>query len=391
MLFFIRYCIVILNLVLSCFVSIIVYSQTNSRGFVLEGELIGKRDGNIYLSYFSENEKKRFDDSCKVKDGKFTFKGDIKNPAVAFISLIKGRAFDPNATNIFLEPNRMYLIIKKDSFSLARLTGSKTHKDYDSLQKRKSHFLRVYEEIISGTMDNRSKNENANKQETLNIIMDSISRIDYNFFRSNPTSYLTAYLLQSYVGRLSVDSLVFYYSRLGDNLKQHVITKNIRDKIGKLRNGSIGSIASSFASVDANGDYVLSRFFRGKYILLNFWASWCVPCRKENPELNGLYEMYKGKGLKVIGIADNDKDTLSWKKAIKEDNIESWVHLLRSANHEAKMSGAKDNSDLFEKFGVAGLPTLVLINSNGIIISRYFDEKDRIEKLSVKLKEVFDK
>lgn len=134
---------------------------------------------------------------------------------------------------------------------------------------------------------------------------------------------------------------------------------------------------------------MLSKLFKGRYLLLDFWASWCVPCRKNNPHLISVYKKYKGKGLAVIGIADDDGDTTAWKRAIETDSVGIWNHVLKGLNKIAKLKGERNDEDISEKFGVGEIPTMILIDKNGMIIGRYKGAEDN-PVLDKKLSEIFN-
>ena len=143
-------------------------------------------------------------------------------------------------------------------------------------------------------------------------------------------------------------------------------------------------MATDFSTIDINGNTLKLSDKKGKYVLLHFWTSWCVPCRKGNPHLKELYLKYKDKEIEFIGIADDDRAEDAWKKAVEKDGIGIWKHVRRGLKYE---NGVFDRStDISDNFGIHTLPTKILIDPNGIIIGRFEEEAGPLDK---KLKEVF--
>lgn len=275
----------------------------------------------------------------------------------------------------------MNISLEFNQFMNAHLTGSCTQNVYDSLQDSKSLVMEKYKSYLDQLLNESSKEKIDSLTRLSKPLYDSLSKIDYNFFSSHPKSYLTAYLLQYHARDLSLDSLILFYNNLGEKLQNNIVAKRISERISQKKAGSIGSIAKTFVAKDVNGNYIISRLLRGKYVLLDFWASWCVPCRKNNPHLIDLFNKYKQKKFIIIGVADNDSDTSAWKKAIQKDNIGIWNHILRGLNKEAKLKGLTNSMDISEKFGVGVLPTMILINPEGIIVGRYENELDELDKM----------
>jgi thiol-disulfide isomerase/thioredoxin len=110
---------------------------------------------------------------------------------------------------------------------------------------------------------------------------------------------------------------------------------------------------------------------KGKYVLIDFWASWCVPCRKSMPHVKELYDRYKDKGLEVIGVSDDDRDTAAWVKAVAKDGTGIWHNVLRGLDWDKLRKNEKNDKDISDKFGIHSLPTKILIDRNGMIIGRY--------------------
>ena len=356
-----------------------VNSQPAKDHFILNGKITGIDNSVIYLSYYDEYLQSGKSDSCFIRNGLFSFSGRLKNQAVAFIKLNKREAFGLNATNIFLEPAKMNIEIELNKFDKAHLTGSGIQNDYEEIRTKWNQIIINHPQLFDSN-GHVHKNLNASSSEKLIIVYDTLNRIDYDYFSQHPASYLTAYLLQYQARNLSQDSLAMFYNRLGEYLKQHVVTQNIRSRLKNMKAGSVGTIAPKFFAKDTSGNEFYSGFIRGKYILIDFWASWCVPCRQNSSYLIELHKKYKDKGLKIVGIAD-DRDLIKWKDAIEKDKTNIWTHVRREANPDLKMKGLSDVNDINDKFNISILPTYILIDTHGIIIGRFQDRLDELDKL----------
>ena len=125
--------------------------------------------------------------------------------------------------------------------------------------------------------------------------------------------------------------------------------------------------------------------YKGKYVLLDFWASWCVPCRAGNPHLKELYAKYHDKGIEFIGVSDDDSKPDAWHKAVEKDGL-PWRHVLRGLDMQKLMNNQPNPNDISEKYGIHTLPTKILIDPAGKIIGRYSEES---EPLDAELKKIF--
>ena len=331
--------------------SSLLYAQLPENIFELKGKIDGFNSGLIYLGYYIDKEQKIISDSSLIVDGIFHFKGNISEPTVAFISFNNTNVIDINTTEIFLEPSILNLSLRFNKFSEAHMTGSVTQKEYEDLQALKIPMKEKFRSQLD-QFDRVNNNQiEANKDSLIELLAplgDLENNNDHAFFLSHPTSYVTAYLLRYHIRDLSVDSLTFFYSRLGNKLQQNIVTKNVRERIEEQKIGATGSMAKYFIAKDVNGNMVLSKLFKGRYLLLDFWASWCVPCRENNPHLISVYKKYKERGLAVIGVGDDDSDTTAWKKAIETDGIGIWNHVLRGSNKEARLKGERNDKDINE-------------------------------------------
>jgi thiol-disulfide isomerase/thioredoxin len=376
-------------------------AQKSKNEFVLNGKIEGINDGLVYLYYNSEGDQ-RMKDSSQLHNGSFSFKGKISEPTMAFLQLKEEKRTETNNTSFFLEPAAMSVHTKVNDFSHATVTGSAVQKDYETLNKSKEPVRKEmqpaideytaasekYRDAVKNKADEKTQDELKEQADAVRSkftpFNERMDKIDYEFFKAHPTSPVTAYMLRFHVSELPLDTLEMYYNNFGSALQQSKMGKEIDSEIAKLRSGSPGSMAKNFSTSDINGNKLSLSDYKGKYVLLDFWASWCVPCRKGNPHLKTLYAKYKARGIEFIGIADDDRAEEAWKKAVEKDGIGIWKHVRRGLKYE---NGNFDRStDISENFGIHTLPTKILIDPNGKIVGRYSEEE---KPLDDKLREIF--
>lgn len=189
-----------------------------------------------------------------------------------------------------------------------------------------------------------------------------VQDLTLQFIATHPDSYVSARKLIYFVNALPLDSVQHLYKSLSPVIRESEYGRAVAKEIQKVISGLPGSVAPDFSTVDINNKPLQLSAFRGSYVLLDFWASWCVPCRHGNPHLIELFNQYNSKGFTIISIADNDKQPQEWRKAVAKDKINIWHHVLRGMNKGA---------DLNDKYGIRSLPTKILIDRNGVIIGRY--------------------
>ncbi|MDR6784485.1 thiol-disulfide isomerase/thioredoxin [Pedobacter africanus] len=382
-------------------------SSQQKNTFVLAGKIKGMQSGRLRLSY--ESGGKYLLDSTLVKNGTFMFKGKISGPVMASIESSKAGMMmdDPNRGGFFIEPGNLSIEITAGDFKNLRLKGSKTQDEMAALELKKKKYtdqMRVlsvaYDKANMAYINARKAKKTEAELEVLkeaanaakdkmDPLYEEIGRIDMEFIKTHPDSYYTAYALRWKVSSLPLAESKALYAELSDRVKQSSYGKEIAKEIKSLEGGSPGSVASVFSSTDINGQPLGLADFKGKkYVLLDFWASWCVPCRKGNPHLLSLYSKYKDKGLEIIGVSDDDGNHEAWKKAVEKDNIGVWKHVLRGLK---RVGNTYDKSeDISEPYAIHTLPTKILIDKNGMIIGRYGGGGENDEAMDKKLAEIFN-
>jgi thiol-disulfide isomerase/thioredoxin len=282
----------------------------------------------------------------------------------------------------------MTVVLPLNKFGDAKFTGSKTENEYATLQTKKQKMQERWQ-VVMDTLSAVNKRSNVEFQKLKDWVLTpyeaEAKEIDYAFFAAHPQSPVTAYMLRFHISSLPLDSLQMYYNKLEKKVQQTDDGKDLAKEIEKLRGGSPGSMAKNFTTTDINGEKLSLSDFKGKYVLLDFWASWCVPCRAGNPHLKELYAKYKDKGIEFIGISDDDRNHDAWHKAVEKDGL-PWRHVLRGFDMQKLMNNEPNPNDISEKFGIHTLPTKILIDRSGKIIGRYSEEEG---PLDAKLKSIF--
>ncbi len=378
------------------------------QSFQLKGEVKNVNSPYIYLSY--TNNGARLVDSARIQNNKFTLKGKIAEPVMASIYLDPNiRNFeDPNLLSFYLEPKNISIQLEGDRFKNAIVKGSKTQDEWSALDKSKQTIQQEMEGVLQ-EYDKRNKAymEADKELKALEIKVKQMKEdtyayrdnfepfharrkaLDLAFIKANPDSYVSAYLLRFMVAGSKLQELETLYGGLSDQVKKSSYGQEIYKEIEEFRSGSPGSKAYEFSTTDINGKPLALADFRGQYVLLDFWASWCVPCRKGNPHLISLYNKYKAEGFEIIGVADDDRNHGAWHKAVEQDGIEIWKHVLRGLKFE---NGEFDRSNaISDRFGTSTLPTKILVNPEGVIIGRYAADAGTDADLDKKLLEIFGK
>ncbi|MCS4226510.1 AhpC/TSA family protein [Sphingobacterium sp. BIGb0165] len=395
----------IVSIVLLTNLSLVALGQ---QPFVLKGETINVSSPYVYLGYRSGDGSKHTLDSVKIENNAFVFKGKIDEPVMAYLYLDRsGRSVDdPNAVSFYLEPKKMSIRLERDKFKEGLIKGSKSQDEWAKLNVEKNVIRKEMEPVLEeyGRLNKRYmdadaelklleakvkklKEEAYDYRENFTPFNDRLAGLDVEFIKKNPNSYVSSFLMQFMTTGADLAKIEGLYNGLSDQIKNSGNGREIAEKIQGIKNGSPGSKAFEFEATDINEKELKLAAFKGKYVLLDFWASWCVPCRKGNPHLIDLYTKYKSKGFEIIGVASDDRSQAAWHKAVDQDKIGIWRHVLSGLKFE---NGEFDRSkSISDHFGISTLPTKILIDPDGMIVGRYASGSETDTELDKKLAEVF--
>lgn len=347
------------------------FSLKAQSGFVVHGK-IGTETvpAVVYLHY--SNEGKSALDSAKVEKGQFSFNGKVSNPVAATLSIkYKVRGAGPivagDETPFYLE-NSDITITAKDSLWTAAVKGSKTYDDDFALRIIQRPYRKIADSVtkIYYGWTNEQRKDTVLAKSLLPAIKrsqvgyDSVTRV---FIASHPNSFISlqvfAYLELGY--NFDPDTAAARFSRLSASLRESFPGTSIAALIETGRKTNIGVNATDFTQNDSTGKPVKLSDFRGKYVLVDFWASWCHPCRAENPNLLKAYDKYKNKNFTILGVSIDDVNgRKAWLHAVAQDGM-PWTQVseLKGANSQAALA-----------YGITAIPANFLISPDGKIVAK---------------------
>lgn len=319
----------IILLLLFCFTAL---SCSNSATYTLEANTDHDEDQKVFLIKIGDDNSPKAIDSTIVKQGKFSFTDSITIPEMHYVVFDKQRENLP----VILEPGKVNAKIYKDSIRTSKVTGTKSNEDFAKYMKETSEF---YLELSKIQFEIR----NANIQRDSMVVDDlndqfeamktKLSDYELNFINVNNDSYLSSLILQRMVMQqeIGVEKAEEFYNNFTDLIKKtksSIQTKeNIELLIESLKESpTVGSLAPKFSGPGLNKNIIALDDIKSKVVMIDFWASWCGPCRNENPFLVYLNSKYNNDQFQIIGIS-LDKDMESWTSAIENDHLENWVHI----------------------------------------------------------------
>lgn len=328
-------------------------------------------------------------DSAAVTNGSFSFTGTLLNPVGAIIVM------DPKGTgleklsqtadnlHLYLE-NGQINITGPDSIARAQITGSAINDDNKKLSAQLANVNAKAQKVVDAANaapanEQKTAEFQNSVQAKLKVLQDEQQGVLKSFITANPKSYLSLLAISS-LGGPSADAAAMepLYTGLDQSLKDTEAGRAIKLSIDELKATAVGAFAPDFTQNDVNGTPVKLSSFKGKYVLIDFWASWCGPCRQENPNVVKAYNKYKAKNFTILGVSlDRPDGKADWLAAIKTDGL-AWTQVSDLQFW---------NNAVATLYFVRSIPQNFLIDPNGKIIAKNL----RGDDLDNKLTEIFGK
>ena len=314
-------------------------------------------------------------DSAMILDGKFEIAGGMVDYPDMVYFMIDGKR---GAKTFFLENSKIEISGKADSLMAVTVTGSTTQDEYDMyveemkpVNDKMKALNDEYREVRTADPERAA----AIDAETETLYEESV-QMQKDYVKAHPASFATVSILKSISYGMDEVELEEYLNALDPKLAVAQTVIDLRERVAVLKTVAIGVVAPDFEQADAEGNMIkMSSLNTGKYLFIDFWASWCGPCRRENPNVVKAYEAFHPLGLEMLGVSldrENEKD--KWLEAIVMDQL-GWNHVsdLQYWNNAAA-----------KLYGVNSIPANILLDSDGVIIAKNL----RGEKLHEKLAEL---
>ena len=353
---------------------LIFISCYSVREYTITANLDGLEDGKAYLNTRVGGEWLAVD-SVETTEGTFVFTGTVDMPDYYYISLEGKRG----RLAIFIENSDITVTGYADTIYKAKITGSSVQDEYKAYSEELNKYWEKYGEMRMELIEFRKAGDEAKASELeaeVDKIYEDIQQFSKDYVTEHPASYISPYVLRSVSYRLSGAEIEAELEKLDAALSKSGSVIELAERAEVLKRVAVGEKFLDFTQNDPDGNPVtLSSLVGENYLLIDFWAAWCGPCRAENPNLVAVYNDYKDKGFDILGVS-LDRNRNDWLKAIEDDTL-TWTQVsdLNYWKNEASKA-----------YGINSIPSNLLLDKDGIIIEKNI----RGEELRIKISELLD-
>lgn len=355
------------NLVYAFFALVLVSACTEKKQ-TISGEIANLGEAELIINKFTPKGPEEVA-KTKAVEGKFSLEYSPEQPDMYYV---KSEKFN---VPVFLDKNSITISGDADSPKEIVIEGSDTDAEFKAFENIMIPLAEDQGVLRQQYRDYSEKGDEENMKaiyQEYEAIQEKMIQTVKDHIADNNASYVSAFLANVYFGNSdNVDELKEMFKNLDESLSGYSYYDDLKSRFENADQVSVGNVAPDFTLNNTEGKPVSLSSFRGKYMLLDFWASWCGPCRRENPNVVAMYAKYGGDKFDILGIS-LDKTKEDWIKAIADDKL-TWSHVSDLKYWQSEAAGL---------YGVKSIPHTVLIDPNGVIIAKNLRGKALEEKLA---------
>lgn len=357
-----------LFLLLAVFILSAFASIPTAPGYRINGTVTGLPDSTwLYLrTAHPDNEI----DSCRIIGGKFSMTGRIVEKAVP---VLLHTAKYTNYVSFWLENTLINITVKAGEFKKGLISGSATQDEGRRLEQLWKPYSLLADSLGKILAKTKDSTERKNLRFRIKSANDKSEEVQKDWIKKYPNSLVSANILNIYAIGWGKETTQALYEQLSPEMKATSYGREINDYVALNKKLKVGDHYADFEQMNTEGKAVRLSQIKGKYILLDFWASWCGPCLEENPNLVKTYARFKDRGFAILGVS-MDENKNQWLKAVTKDQL-TWENV-------SDLRGDKNKAALM--YGISFIPNNFLIDQNGIIIASNLRGKEldmQLEKL----------